>query len=344
MPYTVRMFGALFAFLFRVPVAAIATVIGIVSTAALFPLYTRAHTRWFADSQLLEVPTTEPGWLYISAWVLIGLAIVIIGAFFERRGWLQLKSLHPKPGHSFPRAASAFSMITGAFLIIAGTNGYLFSPNLAIDAGIPSYLIYGQIAIGIAFLIGFLARFAALALAFVWIAAIYPAGVVASFENIWVLTTALFIMIVGNDYFSLVSYRELGKYTQRFKLYAMPILRMGVGASLFILGFSEKILNPEYGLNFLEDHPWNFMQHLGFSYSDYLFTISAGSVEAILGLVFMLGILTRLNALVVAIFFSIPLFILGPIELTGHVPHFAAVVLLLMFGAGPHWRFVKSKV
>lgn len=307
-----------------------------VAALLLLPSLAAAHTRWFADAQLPEVPA-EPGWLYISVWLLIAAAIVAIGIQFERKGWFQLTLLHPKPGHSFPRAASVFSMVVGAFFIIAGTHGYLFSPNL--ESGlIPEVLIHAQILIGIAFLLGIFARLAGLALGFLWIAAIYPSGVVASIENIWVVSTALFIAICGNDYFSLIAYRELGKYTQRFKSYAMPVLRLGTGATLLTLGFSEKILRPELGLNFLENHPWNFMEMLGLPFSDYLFTISAGSVESLLGLVLILGIVTRLNTLVIAIFFTIPLFILGPIELTGHVPHFAAVVLLLMFGAGAHWK------
>ena len=126
-------------------------------------------------------------------------------------------------------------------------------------------------------------------------------------------------------------------------MYALPVLRLGTGATLLVLGFTEKILHPEFGINFLRQYDWNFMQLLGFNYSDYLFTLSAGSVEALFGLIFILGIVTRLNALVVATFFTIPLFFLGPIELAGHVPHFAAVVLLLIFGAGEHWKVVGKR-
>jgi uncharacterized membrane protein YphA (DoxX/SURF4 family) len=73
-------------------------------------------------------------------------------------------------------------------------------------------------------------------------------------------------------------------------------------------------------------------------YTDYLFTLSAGTMEALFGLIFILGVVTRLNALAIAIFFSIPIFILGPIELAGHLPHFCAVVLLLLFGSGEHFK------
>ncbi len=118
---------------------------------------------------------------------------------------------------------------------------------------------------------------------------------------------------------------------------------MGTGATLMILGFSAKILAPEFGINFLATHQWNFMTLLGFNYSDYLFTLSAGAVEFLFGLIFFLGLVTRINALVVAVVFSIPLFILGPIELAGHLPHFAAVVLLLLFGSGGHFVFMGTK-
>ncbi|MBI3671179.1 hypothetical protein HY249_00085 [Candidatus Azambacteria bacterium] len=86
------------------------------------------------------------------------------------------------------------------------------------------------------------------------------------------------------------------------------------------------------------------MQNLGFSwYSDYLFVLSAGFVESLLGLIFILGVVTRLNALATAIIFTIPLFLMGPVELIGHMPHFSLVLLLLIFGSGNKLKFIKSK-
>ncbi len=307
------------------------------------PSFADAHTRWFAEGPLQPYVTSEPTALYLGVWALIAAAVVAVGVYFERNGMMQLRFLQPRGHHTYLRAASAFSMITGAYLIIAGLNGYLFSPNLTAEIGIPLWMLQAQIVIGIAFLVGIAARVAALFLTLLWALAFVYGGVLAMIEDIWVLTTALAIVIIGNDYFSLVSFRILGKYTQRFKHYALPLLRVGAGATLFVLGFSEKILHPEFGINFLAQHHWNFMQLLGFDwYSDYLFTLSAGSVEALFGLVFMLGIVTRLNALIVAFVFSIPLFLLGPIELTGHMPHFAAIALILFFGAGEHWKIASS--
>lgn len=310
---------------------------------ALFaPLCAAAHTRWFAHEELAPFVTTEPTQTYLFVWGIIVAVMVAIGTWFEKKQWFQLNFPAPKAPHAFERAASVFSMVAGAFLMIAGTHEYLFSPNLGHEAGIPMTIIMLQFVLGLSFLLGVFARVSALGLVALWLAAFPYAGWVAMLEDVWVLSTALFIFIMGNDYFSVVKYKALKDVARRYHMYALPILRLGTGATLLTLGFTEKILHPEFGINFLRQYDWNFMQMLGFQYSDYLFTLSAGVVESLFGLIFILGIVSRLNALVIAIFFTIPLFFLGPIELAGHVPHFAAVVLILLFGAGVHWRLVRT--
>jgi len=303
--------------------------------ALFFPGLTFAHTRWFAESEVSPLVTSEPTTLYLAVWGAVALAIVIAGVYCERRGWFQFFFLTPRRDHAFSRAASTFSMIAGAFFLIAGTHEYLFSPNLTVESGIPFALVIAQIVIGLAFLAGAYARVAALCLGALWASAFFFTDALFLFEDIWIVSTALFIFIMGTDYFSLVPFKALAHIGHRFRAYALPILRLGTGTTLLILGFSEKILRPELGVNFLELHPWNFMQFLGFEwYSNYLFTLSAGAVESLFGLIFMLGIMTRLNALIATFVFTIPLFILGPIELAGHLPHFAAIVLLFLFGGG----------
>jgi uncharacterized membrane protein YphA (DoxX/SURF4 family) len=309
---------------------------------ALLPLVSSAHTKWFADDNMPAVPN-EPGEVYIAVWFGIIFVIVTVGLILHKTRWFNFDFLRPHQPHVFERAASTFAMVTGSFLIIAGTHAYLFSPNLTPSYGIPMYLIFIQIAIGLAFLLGIASRVSGIILAGLWATLFYYTSWVDALENIWVLSTAIFITLMGNEYFSIVSFSALRSVVAPFKKYALSVLRVGTGSTLMVLGLSEKILAPEYGLNFLESHHWNFMQALGFPYTDYLFTISAGSVEFLFGLIFVLGIVTRLNAFVVAIVFTIPLFILGPIELTGHLPHFLAVVLLLLFGGGGHFTFFSDK-
>lgn len=310
----------------------------------ILPGFAFAHTRWFAHGSLAPLTTTEPTALYLTVWALIAAFIVAVGVWLEHKQVFQFNFLRPKASHAFERAASTFSMVVGSFLMIAATHDYLFSPNLSHQDGIPPVLIIFQFVLGLSFLLGIFARVSALLLRGLWLLCVFAVGLVPMLEDIWVLGSAAFIFIMGNDYFSIVKVRILAHLAKPYHSYALPLLRLGTGATLLVLGFTEKILAPEFGANFLQQYDWNFMQHLGFTgYSDYLFVLSAGSVEALFGLIFILGIVTRLNALVVAVFFSIPLFLLGPIELAGHVPHFAAVVLLLLFGAGEHWKLVRTK-
>ena len=311
----------------------------LVSALLAVPFITSAHTKWFAAATLPSYYTTEPTALYLSFWGVVAAVTVAVGYYFQQRQILQLSWLKPQAYHVYDRTAATFAMVTGAFLLIAGTHEYLFSPNLVVSAGVPSFLIVMQLFIGLAFLLGMATRTSAMLLILVWVASIYTNGFISAIENIWVLSTATFIAIMGNGYFSLLGKSFFKKKLERYKPYALSILRLGTGGSLFILGFSEKILAPEYGMNFLTQFHWNFMALLGFPFSDYLFVLSAGAMESLFGLIFILGFVTRLNALVVAVFFTIPMFILGPIELSGHLPHFAAVILLLLYGNGGKFVF-----
>ncbi len=306
------------------------------------PSLVLAHTKWFASGPIDSYITSEPSIVYFSVLAVVVAIIVGIGIYINRFEMSQLSFLKPKVPHSFERAAAVFSMVAGAFFLISATQQYLFSPNLGIESGVPLIFIIIQALIGLALLIGVYDRIAAGALVLLWVSSWFIVSPISVLENIWVLGVALFIMIMGNDYFRLVKVATCGAFMRKYESYAMPILRVGTGITLLVLGFSEKILRPEYGINFLNQHSWNFMQQFGIPFSDYLFVLSAGSVEALFGLIFILGVVTRINALIVAIFFTIPLFILGPIELAGHMPHFAAVVLILFFGAGTHFRFSRG--
>jgi uncharacterized membrane protein YphA (DoxX/SURF4 family) len=309
--------------------------VGVILT---IPAFVSAHTRWFAEGEILPHISSEPTGLYLFSIAVVVLLIIGAGVMLERSNILKLSFFRPSAYDAFNRAAATFTMVTGAFFMIAGTHEYLFSPNLTVESGVPMLLIMAQFAVGLMFLLGIFARVGAVLLGVLWVAGLHYAGLEPMIEDVWVLSILFFIMAIGNDYFSILSVRSIKPIVQRLNSYALPTLRVGTGITLLTLGFSEKILRPELGLNFLSQHDWNFMSCLGFS--DYLFVLSAGSVEALLGILLILGIMTRLTAIVIAIIFTIPLFILGPIELAGHLPHFAAVLMIIIFGPGKHFRLL----
>jgi uncharacterized membrane protein YphA (DoxX/SURF4 family) len=311
------------------------------SLLILLPKITLAHTRWFADSDLKAYTTDEPTVLYLGVFFFISLLVLATSVYFHQHNWGRMAWLKPLAPHVYDRAAATFTMVCGAFFMIAGTHHYLFSPNLTTTYGIPSSLIVIQIIIGLAFLIGIATRTAAFALAALWFISFFYTETIESLENVWVLSTAGFIAVMGNDYFSLIGKSFFRKKLMHFKPYALSFLRLGTGLTLLVLGISEKIAAPELGINFLVHHQWNFMSLLGFNYSDYLFVLSAGTVESLLGLLLVVGSLTRLTAIVLTIIFLLPIFLLGPIELSGHLPHFAAIILLSLFGNGGRFLLVK---
>jgi hypothetical protein len=175
--------------------------------ALLLPVLAQAHTRWFAPQHFEPYVPTEPTGTYLIVWGAIAFIIVLIGIALERKHILSLSFLHPNGGHAFPRAAATLSMVTGAFLLIAGTHEYLFSPNLSFARGIPLSLIVIQILIGLSLLTGFYERIAALCLIPLWATIFFTADFTQAIEDIWVVSIGLFIAIMGNDYFDIYPIR-----------------------------------------------------------------------------------------------------------------------------------------
>jgi len=118
------------------------------------PLLASAHTRWFAEGEIAPLVTTEPTGLYLLGCAIVVLFVIGLAIVFERKGILSLSFLHPSGPHVFARAAATFTMVAGAFFMIAGTHEYLFSPNLTSESGVPMFLIMVQFGIGLMFLLG----------------------------------------------------------------------------------------------------------------------------------------------------------------------------------------------
>ncbi len=310
------------------------------------PLWADAHVKWFVNENLIEPKSylNENAALYKAAWLFIALAIISFGILLEKYLPKAKKDTLYKLNAKKPYVFSLLQIIIGAFFVLASYNGFLFSNNLNNFGIFTNLLLTVQALIGILFVLGAFARPASFVLFFLW-AIVFLLNPIGAAEALWVLGVSLFFLIVGRQMFAFSNPKTFfNKIFLTYEKYSIPILRIFLGVDLIILGFTEKLLRPELALAFLKDHPWNFMQNIFgvWWYSDYLFVISAGFVEALLGLVFVLGIVTRINAMVTATIFFIPLFIMGPKELIGHIPHFAIVATLLIFGSGSKFKLIKQ--
>ena len=116
----------------------------------------------------------------------------------------------------------------------------------------------------------------------------------------------------------------------------MPAVRIGVGLSLAFVAFTEKFANVPLGLAFLEEeYPLNFTGTLGVPLTDEAFVLCAGAVELLVGLWLALGIFVR-EVVVVAWFpTNLTLTLFAWEELTGHLPIYGVMAVLLVWGAGP---------
>jgi uncharacterized membrane protein YphA (DoxX/SURF4 family) len=172
--------------------------------------------------------------------------------------------------------------------------------------------------------------------------ATFKYGVVDMVDAVEMLGIAIFMLIAGRPKWRLVESIKEKEWFNKWSDYAVPIIRIGTGINLMVLGFTEKIFAPSLTQNFLATHSWNFMEALGFtSFTNYWFAFSAGMTEFIFGLMLLLGLVTRITTLTLACFLVTTLILLGPVELIGHLPHFAIAIVLLVFGSGNKLKLTK---
>ena len=309
----------------------------------LLPFFASAHVKWFVDpSAVLPIdPYSLADWQVLLG-IMLAMVVVAIAFMLERK-LPPLDKIFP----SFSKRinfhiASLFSIFIGIGLVIFSLNGYIFAPNLIAESSFGYAMLILQAIIGVAFILGLRVKSASIFLLLLYLSVLIYFGGWESIDALEIVGISFFILLFGRPKWGFKDSALLEKITISYRSFAVPLLRIFTGANLFILGFSEKLFRPDLGITFLHTHNWNFMQMLGFeNYSDYWFVFSAGIVESLLGLLLVLGLLTRMTVFALAIFFTTTLILLGPTELFGHIPHFAIVMILLVFGSGERIKIRK---
>ncbi len=307
---------------------------------ALFPALSYAHVKWFAEP-VMDMRPYEITDKFVIYWILITIAIVLVGLFLEKKAkapmWLENKIPEWKD-----KAISISGIGFGLALILFSAYGYVFAPNLKAVGQMSTFLLILQALIGAMFLLGIYARAGAVALIGLFALATFEYSISNTVDATEMLGIALFMLIVGRPKWRVVESLKIKELFAKWSDYAVPILRVGTGINLMILGFTEKIFAPSLTQNFLANYHWNFMEALGFtSFTNYWFAFSAGMAEFVIGLMLLLGLVTRITTLALAIFLVTTLYLLGPIELVGHLPHFAIAIVLLVIGSGSKLKLTK---
>lgn len=295
-----------------------------------------AHVKWFVDSPSKNVPGYS-----LTELPVLGLMGIVVGAvttaFILDRLLKIPENLRQLLEDQKDKITSLFSLLVGLALLIFSFQGYLFAPNLEATTSLDLLLRLVQGLVGLVFLLGIFTRVAAALLVLLYFGICLRFGLVSSLETLEVLGISLFLFVNGRPKWKLFDINP--NFSDQLKDSSLVGLRTISGLNFLILGFSEKILNPSLGQAFLDTHPWNFMRLLGFDwFSDRTFILFAGGFESLFGLLLILGLVTRLISLALVGFFMTTLVLLGPVELIGHLPHFAIVFVLLVFGSGNKFR------
>ncbi len=300
----------------------------------ILPTSAFAHVKWFVDSDEVTEKFHDTTFFYswtnkeVLIWSGIVFLVVLIFSFLDTfiKVPTRLLIFATKNEKTINRIAQ---VILGLFLIsVSFLWKIIIVPDMEVSSMFTIVLQYIQAFIGLMFVFNFKPKIASIILMLfcVWIT--IEGGIVVLLENAILLSLAIYFFIVNSKEDSKV-------FT--LKKHAVEIVRIGTGISLIVLAFTEKLFYPELSLAFLYVHHWNFMQSIFPWYSNQLFVLSVGFAEMIFGILFILGYITRITTILIAIFFAFSvttMFIqFGAWEVEDLVVYSAAIIFLF-FGHG----------
>jgi hypothetical protein len=165
-------------------------------------------------------------------------------------------------------------------------------------------------------------------------------GVSPVLQRVDVLGLAVFVLCTGPGRWS--ADVELGVADEPSlddQARAVWALRVGAGVALIVVAFAEKLANPDLALAFLQGHPGlNVARELGLGWSDLEFTRVAGAIEVLFGLLLISGALPQAAVVIAGVPFNASLWFFGVNELLGHLPVYAAMLVLLVYGSDRRLR------
>ncbi|MCA9366986.1 hypothetical protein KC887_01830 [Candidatus Kaiserbacteria bacterium] len=301
------------------------------SLAALFlPSVALAHGKWLVDDYQSVIANQHDLYEFyslqsveVSIWILFSIFVLVSARFLHHRlpeqKWLV----------KFANKYSVYidhvaQFILGVFLVATALFwNVVILPAEVVREPIMVTLKYAQVGIGLLFMLHIASRYAAIGLIILTAVITITHGLEAVLENVILFALGL--------YFYLMHTKVTTGIWATLKKYSIDIVRIGTGVSLIVLAFTEKLLYPELGMQFLAEHNWNFMQPLFPWFTNELFVLSTGMAEMLFGIIFIFGYITRINTLVISLFFlasvSTMLYQANVWEVEDFVVYTAAVLL-----------------
>jgi uncharacterized membrane protein YphA (DoxX/SURF4 family) len=242
----------------------------------------------------------------------------------------------------------------GLPLVGAGFIGYLFSPAVPFDRTGQPLLRILLIGLGFLLLFGLATRIvSSIGLATYLLAlALNPAAILA----VEYLPSFLALLILGGGrpsadhmlqqvassdgtlYGRVDPVHRLKQFlddvTTPYRQFVPVILRLGMGVAFIYLGLTQKLGNPAQSLAVVEKYNLTAVIPV----APELWVLGAGLTEMAVGVALIVGFLTRANAAVAFVLFTLTLFGLPDDPVLAHVSLFGLASALFIMGAGP-WSF-----
>ena len=296
-----------------------------------------AHETWFG-------PHSFPSdWGFVAqtlTLILLGAAVAITVAvrLIAQRfpgvdiGWL---------GRCAPFMPFAVRIHLAVSLVGLLSLGYYLSPAMDLEADVAGILLGAVMAIAaIGMASGYHARWAGGLLLVAGPLGMLEFGFLPVLERVDMLGLALYVVICGAGRWS--ADFELGRTTEPSRAAAgqgVWALKVSAGLALIVVAFAEKLAVPAMALDFLAQHEqFNVAQQVGLGWSDLEFTRVAGAIEVLFGLLVISGALSQACVLLAGIPFNATLWFFGTTELVGHLPVYAAMLVLLVYASDPDLR------
>ncbi len=289
-----------------------------------------AHVNWFVDGDAEPLPNVGVSEPIFLLWLGIASLMVLFSI------WVDAKLPTPPIAQSSLRHdfMEILRVFTGMSFLLTAYEGALVAPHKVADGSLGLGLLFLQAVIGIMLIANRWIMIAAVMML------VLHAGVVVKFGIFAALEYAIFIGIAFFLLFNAIPDEAL---REKLKPYSVAALRIWTGVSLVALAIGEKLAPSALGQVFVAQYQWNFMQALGVTFfDDRLFVLSAGMVEAVIGIILILGTTVRLAVLALSVMMAVSniVFIIegnneaALVEFIGHMPIIGVALLLLLLGYG----------
>ncbi|MEM9775478.1 MAG: hypothetical protein AAF902_12930 [Chloroflexota bacterium] len=293
---------------------------GLLLLLLTLPESTLAHVKWFSEFSFIDEPRRFNQILTPVYYSMVVLSVIVIGGavYVER-------TLADQPWYSrFNKWLSdqqSYSMLVmrvamAAVLLISWSSEAVLTPELNSPRAIYEWIEF-FLAIGLLFP------------RTTWVSGLGLLGL----YGITIFEFGIFHMLdylhyVGIGIYFLVSDFE----DERISGLALPALYATIGFSLIWLGY-EKLVYPEWALYLLEQNP-----QLTLGFDPVFFLQAAAFVELALGYLLIIGLLERPLAATITLVFFLTTMVFGKVEVIGHTPLHAALIVFLFNGPGAFYK------